>query len=79
MCFSTALRKLVKKQLSLFARPDKAIATGQQLTAEVKRELFSMAGTPAGLYQLALILQVPTASALSVILLLHCLSLDLQF
>ena len=50
VCFTAPMRKLVKKH--------KAVKKGQ-LTPEVKRELFSMAGTPAGLYQLALTLQVP--------------------
>ena len=53
VCFSAAMCKLVKKHLP------KAMKKGQQLTLEVKRELFSTVGTPAGLYQLALTLQVP--------------------
>ena len=66
VCFSAALRKLVKKHLSFWSRPAKTMTTGQQLTAEVKRELFSMAASPAGLYQLALILQVlATAPAIA--------------
>lgn len=63
VCFTAGMRKLLKKKI--FSRPAKTIPTGQQLTTEVKRELFSMASTPAGLYQLALILQVLLASMIT--------------